>query len=153
MTVWRRFEAAVDRGDVIQLGISNCYSLDTFTSLYENARHKPKVLQNRFYDDSGYDLQLRSFCHDHNVVYQTFWTLTANRHLLSTKSSPITQVARRLDVTPAQILFAWLIHQGYQPLTGTTSSLHMQQDLQASALADQLIPDEVAQITSLFSPP
>lgn len=32
---------------------------------------------------------------------------------------PIRAAARRLSATPAQVLFAWLIRSGHQPLTGT----------------------------------
>jgi hypothetical protein len=31
---------------------------------------KPAVLQNRFYADSGYDVELRAFCRANGVVYQ-----------------------------------------------------------------------------------
>ena len=48
------------------------------------SRIKPKVLQNRFYSDSGYDRELRAFCLEKGIRYQTFWTLTANPHLLDT---------------------------------------------------------------------
>ena len=47
LTVWRTMESFVDDGKVRQLGISNCYDFDFFQSLYEQARIKPKVLQNR----------------------------------------------------------------------------------------------------------
>ena len=47
-----------------------------------DARVKPAVLQNRFYADSGYDVELRRFCDVHGVVYQSFWTLTGNRDIL-----------------------------------------------------------------------
>ena len=43
---------------------------------------KPAVLQNRFYADSGYDVELRAFCKENGVVYQSFWTLTANRDII-----------------------------------------------------------------------
>mmetsp|Transcript_28279 Transcript_28279/g.86691 ORF Transcript_28279/g.86691 Transcript_28279/m.86691 type:complete len:340 (+) Transcript_28279:33-1052(+) len=150
LTVWRRFEAAVDRGDVTQLGVSNCYDERLFRRLFDEARHKPRVLQNRFYADSGYDAGLRAFCRQHDITYQTFWTLTANRHLLQT-SATLRAPAARLDATPEQILFAWLIRAGHQPLTGTTSSLHMRQDLQAEHLAAQLQPHEIDAIAQLFS--
>ena len=32
---------------------------------------------------------------------------------------PIRKAAQRLKATPAQVLFAWLIRSGHQPLTGT----------------------------------
>ena len=43
VAAWRVMEEAVDEGTVHQLGISNCYSLDNFRYLYQNARIKPKV--------------------------------------------------------------------------------------------------------------
>jgi hypothetical protein len=62
--------------------ISNQYDLHAFRRLFVDARVKPAVLQNRFYADSGYDVELRRFCDVHGVVYQSFWTLTGNRDIL-----------------------------------------------------------------------
>jgi len=146
--VWSKFEEAVDAGTVGQLGVSNCYDLRTFKAVYEHARHKPRVLQNRFYDRSGFDRELRAFCLEHDVAYQTFWTLTANGDKL--RRGPIADAARRLGVTPPQVLFAWLIRAGHQPLTGTTSEDHMRQDLQAPQLAGDLKDAEVDAIAALF---
>uniref|UniRef100_A0A7S4RR86 NADP-dependent oxidoreductase domain-containing protein n=1 Tax=Alexandrium monilatum TaxID=311494 RepID=A0A7S4RR86_9DINO len=146
LRVWRVFERAVEAGTVGQLGISNCYDLDTFQSLYEAAAVKPRVLQNRFYTDSGYDVALREYCARAGVVYQTFWTLTANPHIL--RSAPMQRAASRLHATPAQVLFRWLIQSGHQPLTGTTSREHMRQDLNVTRL--MLTPAEEASIRELF---
>jgi diketogulonate reductase-like aldo/keto reductase len=44
-------ETAVDEGKVRQLGISNFYRLEGVAFAYNNARIKPKVVQNRFYAD------------------------------------------------------------------------------------------------------
>ena len=41
-------ESFVDEGKVKQLGISNCYDFELFQALYNQARIKPKVLQNRY---------------------------------------------------------------------------------------------------------
>ena len=80
-------------------------------------RIKPKVLQNRFYAETGYDRELRAFCLEKNIRYQTFWTLTANPHLFQLPA--IRKACERLEATGPQILFAWLIQSGHQPLTGT----------------------------------
>ena len=69
MTAYRAMESFVDEGKAKGLGISNCYDLNTFTTLYQMARHKPKVLQNRFYADSNFDTELRKFCKENNVWY------------------------------------------------------------------------------------
>ena len=73
MRVWRALEKKVEDGIIGQLGISNCYDLNEFKRIYEEAKVKPSVLQNRFYSDSGFDIGLRSFCDDHSILYQSFW--------------------------------------------------------------------------------
>ena len=79
---WRALEAIVDRGGARQIGISNCYDLATLRRLHDAARIKPAVVQNRFHDQTGYDRGIRAYCREHGIAYQSFWTLTANPHLL-----------------------------------------------------------------------
>jgi diketogulonate reductase-like aldo/keto reductase len=128
--VWQAMEALVDRGGVRQLGISNCYQLKQFRSMYEAARIKPTILQNRFYADTGYDRDLRKFCRDHAITYQSFWTLTANPHVLTDPA--LKDLAARHRRTPAQILFRYLTQIGVAPLTGTRDPKHMREDLAIS---------------------
>jgi diketogulonate reductase-like aldo/keto reductase len=127
MTVWRAMEAIHARGGARMIGISNCYDPDLFQRLYQEATVKPSVLQNRFYADTGYDAELRAFCGQQSIVYQSFWTLTANPHLL--RSRVVQELARSYQRTEAQIFFRFLTQIGIVPLTGTTSDQHMQEDL------------------------
>lgn len=128
MAVWREFEGFVDKGLVRRIGISNCYDYHTFTSLYEQARIKPAVLQNRFYSDSNFDTELRAFCKEHGIWYQSFWTLTANRDALATKE--VREWADSKGLTPQTLLYAFLLSLGYpKPLDGTTSRKHMKEDV------------------------
>uniref|UniRef100_A0A061R8E8 Aldo keto reductase n=1 Tax=Tetraselmis sp. GSL018 TaxID=582737 RepID=A0A061R8E8_9CHLO len=154
MEVWRVFEDAVDSGTVGQLGISNLYDPRLFHWLHANSRHKPRVLQNRFYRDSGYDKELRMLCLERGVTYQTFWTLTANPHILESRAVADAigrlKAATSTEVTPAQVLFKFLIQSGHQPVTGTTSQLHMDQDLAAAELPD-LTAEEMGAITALLN--
>lgn len=46
-------------------------------------------------------LQIRVFCAENGIVYEAFWTLTANPHLL--RSTPVLRAASRLEATPAQV--------------------------------------------------
>jgi diketogulonate reductase-like aldo/keto reductase len=148
MEVWREMEKLVDEGHVHRIGISNCYDYETFTTLYEMARVKPNVLQNRFYAESDFDTKLREFIVQQNaknekenasgksnnnkIWYQSFWTLTANRDALN-HNAAIRDWAVRLDVTPQQLMFAFLMSlpdNGYlTPLSGTTSVEHMSHDV------------------------
>jgi diketogulonate reductase-like aldo/keto reductase len=127
LEAWRTFEAQVDAGVVRALGISNCYEPRELEALWRSARLKPSVVQNRFYRDTGYDQEIRAFCRQHGLHYQSFWTLTANPHLLAHRD--VQALAARHAATPAQILFRYLTQLGVTPLTGTSSERHMQEDL------------------------
>lgn len=127
MVAYRVMEKAVDDGKVLRLGISNCYDYDLFVAIYEKARIKPSVLQNRFYGDSDWDQELRRFCKEKNIWYQSFWTLTANRHALATQE--VKAWASSKNLTPQTLMYAYLMSLGYgTPLDGTTSLDHMKED-------------------------
>jgi diketogulonate reductase-like aldo/keto reductase len=127
LEAWSAIEAIVEEGGARQAGISNCYSLADFQHLYAAARIKPAVLQNRFHADSGFDRELRVFCREQKVTYQSFWTLTANPSVLTHAS--IASLAMIHGRTPAQILFRYLTQVRVVPLTGTRSAAHMREDL------------------------
>ena len=126
-SAWRTLETFVDTDKVRQLGISNCYSRTDLERLYETARIKPAVIQNRFYAETNYDRDIRAFCDQNQIIYQSFWTLSANPHLLSHKT--ITALASAHHRTAPQILFRYLSQIGVVPLTGTKSETHMREDL------------------------
>lgn len=128
VTVWRAIERVQKDGQTKQIGLSNCYDLVMFNRFLEMAEVKPAVLQNRFYNDTGYDKELRSVCKEHSIYYQCFWTLTANPHIL--KSPSVQKVANLINKTPEQVFFRFIHQQGIQILTGTTSPEHMKQDLE-----------------------
>jgi diketogulonate reductase-like aldo/keto reductase len=86
LEVWQAFEKLVKSGGVKQLGISNCYELETLEALCQSAEIKPAIIQNRFYANTGYDRAIRAFCKENGVIYQSFWTLTANLHVLADHS-------------------------------------------------------------------
>jgi diketogulonate reductase-like aldo/keto reductase len=127
LQVWRAIEAIVDAGGIRQAGISNCYTFAEFQHLYRSVRIKPAVLQNRFYADTAYDRELRVFCKQQHIIYQSFWTLSANPQILA--HATIAALASTHERTAAQILFRYLTQVGVVPLTGTRSETHMREDL------------------------
>jgi diketogulonate reductase-like aldo/keto reductase len=127
LEVWRAFESLVDAGGARQLGISNCYMPRDLERLCHDARIKPAVVQNRFYAETGYDRAIRAICARQRIVYQSFWTLTANPHILA--HATVGALASTHQRTPAQILFRYLTQTGVVPLTGTRSETHMREDL------------------------
>jgi diketogulonate reductase-like aldo/keto reductase len=144
--VWQAMESLVASGSVRQIGISNCYELRSLTALHRSAQIKPRVVQNRFYDRTGYDREIRAFCQHNEITYQSFWTLTANPHILARPA--VTSLASRYRRTPAQILFRYLTQLDVVPLTGTRSEAHMREDL---AIFDfELADAERAVLDALF---
>lgn len=139
-------EKIYETGEAKALGISNCYDISVFKRLYNEAKIKPSILQNRFYEESDYDSSLREWCDTHDIVYQSFWTLTANPHILGSRT--VMHLAMKYRKSEAQIFFAYLISQGITPLTGTTSVEHMLDDLEAEQIT--LKSEEIEQITTLL---
>lgn len=123
---WRAMERIADSGRVRLLGASNM-SLQQVQQLVELARVSPAFIQNRCYADRGWDREVRELCMQHDIVYQGFSLLTANRHV--TASSKVQAIAARHRKTPQQIVFRFAQQLGMLPLTGTTDSAHMRQDL------------------------
>lgn len=124
--VWQAMEYIYEQQETKLLGISNCYDLEVMKILYKNAFVKPAVVQNRFYRQTNYDRTLRKWCHDKNIIYQSFWTLTANPNLLA--HHLLRKIAHELKKTEAQIFFRFLTQIGIVPLIGACSEVHMKQD-------------------------
>lgn len=144
MKAWSVFESFVEDGLVKQIGISNCYDLKIFEYLYKNSKIKPNVVQNRFYEESGYDKKLRGFCDTYGVSYQSFWSLSANPKILHSKI--IHDIALKYHKNPEQIFYRFLTEINITPLNGTTSKIHMEEDLailnfELDALEIKLISD------------
>ncbi len=144
--VWRAMETIRKNGGARQLGISNCYDLAVLKRLYGEAEVKPAIVQNRFYDESGYDKALRRWCDKEGIIYQSFWSLTANPHLLGNEA--VFRLARKYRKSEAQIFYAFLNALGIVPLDGTTSQAHMAEDLEIFSF--ELLPDEVRSIEALL---
>jgi len=124
---WNTMESFYDKKEVGQLGISNCYDLDVLQYIYKNSRIKPVVVQNRFYAQTFYDKEIRAWCKEKGIIYQSFWSLTANPHLLSSDS--VNNLAQKYSRTTSQIFYRFLNHIDIVPLIGTTSKEHMLQDV------------------------
>jgi len=105
----------------------------------------PSFVQNRCYARFGWDRDVRLFCRERNIIYQGFSLLTANPEVL--RDSLVTCLAKEMNATPAQIVFAFSLAVGILPLTGTSDEEHMQQDLAARGL--KLSPETVQMIESL----
>jgi len=147
LIVWKAFEEIHQSGGALRLGLSNTYDLKVLQRVYEAAVVKPSVLQNRFYRESGHDVEIRRFCKEHGIMYQSFWTLTGNPDII--KSNVLSSLARKYNKTREQIFFKFVQSQGIVPLSGTTSEQHMMEDLAVDSTIT-LTEDEIQSILSLL---
>jgi len=147
LVVWREFETAVRNNLVKYIGISNCYDINVLKELYETASIKPTFLQNRFYKETEYDADIREYCKDRDILYQTFWTLTGNPRIIQHRL--LQDLASKYGKTPAQIWFRFVNSHGHIFLTGTKDPLHMKQDLEVPFI--ELTAQEIQSIGALLT--
>ena len=144
---WRAMEALHTNGRVRMLGISNV-TLEQLRRLCQEARVRPRFVQNRCYAAAGWDRDVRKFCAESGIIYQAFSLLTANRRAIA--SSDLARIAERHGRTKSQTVFRFALDVGMIALTGTTNADHMREDF--SVFDFCLEPDEIKQIEVLAVP-
>jgi diketogulonate reductase-like aldo/keto reductase len=128
---WRAIEALALAGRARFIGVSNV-SAEQLAELLAFAEVKPRFVQNRCYASAGWDREVRALCSEHDIVYQGFSLLTANRRELDTSS--VREMAQRHQCSVAELVFAFTRQLGLLPLTGTSNPEHMRLDLGSSTL-------------------
>jgi diketogulonate reductase-like aldo/keto reductase len=142
--VWAAIEALYEAGRTKMIGVSNV-SADQLTLLCEQAKHKPMVVQNRCYAAFGWDKAVRDICRAHQIIYQGFSLLTANREIFI--APDVRTMAAKYETGVAQIVFRFSQQVGMLPMTGTTNQQHMREDLSCDRFT--LEPDEVKLIKTI----
>jgi diketogulonate reductase-like aldo/keto reductase len=132
-------------GRTLTLGVSNVNirHLDQMP----HADGQPTYVQNRCFARTGWDRQVRTFCREHGIVYQAFSLLTANPEVM--RHTYLHRLAEKYSATWPQIVFAFARGVGMLPMTGTSSSEHMRQDL--DSLQISLTEEELDAMESLVA--
>jgi diketogulonate reductase-like aldo/keto reductase len=142
--VWAAIESLYDAGKTKMIGISNV-SAEQLTMLCAKAKHKPMVVQNRCYAALAWDKEVREICRTHQIIYQGFSLLTANRGIFAEPA--IRTMAEKYQTGLAQLVFRFSQQIGMLPLTGTTNPQHMKEDLQSDRFT--LLSEEIRQIETI----
>ncbi|KAK2789577.1 hypothetical protein FQN52_008068 [Onygenales sp. PD_12] len=130
LAAWHVLESYVPH-KIRNLGISNT-RLPLLQSLVTSPSTtiKPSVVQNRFYPQSSFDVPLRAFCREHHIIYQSFWTLTANPSLVW--SAEVGSLAHQVGISPQEALYSLVLGLGGTVLlNGTKNGGRMKGDLDA----------------------
>ncbi len=135
--VWEAMRKHRDAGRTHLLGVSNV-SLQHLELMKAAGAEMPAFVQNRCFARLGWDREVRAFCREHDIIYQGFSLLTANPEVL--EHPPFVEAAKKLNATPAQVVFAFARAVGMLPLTGTSSTEHMKQDIASLELT---LPDDL----------
>jgi diketogulonate reductase-like aldo/keto reductase len=124
--VWEAMRKERDAGRTRLIGVSNV-SLGHLKQMEAAHAELPAFVQNRCFARLGWDRAVRSFCNERKITYQGFSLLTANPEVLH--HPPLIDLAKRLNATAAQVVFAFARAVGVLPLIGTSSAEHMRHDL------------------------
>lgn len=60
--------ALQDEGKVHMIGVSNLYEVSVLEALARE--RKVQVVQNRWYEDNGWDRKVLKYCQENGVMYQ-----------------------------------------------------------------------------------
>lgn len=88
-------------------------------------------MQNRFHAPTQYDGPLRRFCAAHGILYQAFWTLTANPRLVR-EEAVVAEVAAKVGIEKEQAIYGLVLGlDGVVVLNGTKRGERMVGDWEA----------------------
>ncbi|HEY6337996.1 MAG TPA: aldo/keto reductase [Candidatus Sulfotelmatobacter sp.] len=146
--VWEAMVRERDAGRTRLLGVSNV-SLLHLEQMAGAHSEVPAFVQNRCFAQMGWDYEVRRFCGERKIAYQGFSLLTANPEVV--RHPFVADLAARERATPAQVVFRFAKAVGILPLTGTSNTEHMKQDLASRDLA--LSSEEVQAIELLAASP
>ncbi|OTA96718.1 hypothetical protein M434DRAFT_392656 [Hypoxylon sp. CO27-5] len=142
--VWKALETYVPHR-IRQLGISNApLQVVDYLCTSPDITTRPACVQNRFYPATRWEVDLREYCRDKGIIFQTFWTLTGNPYLL--KSEPVQKLATSANIELPVALYALVLGLGGTAiLDGTTNEAHMKGDLEGIEIVEEYAQSEHGQ--------
>ena len=136
---WKVLEDYVQKGVVRKLGIVSVHDAQWFETFYNTTSIKPSIVQNRFHSNRQYDIPMQETFQKHDIWVQRFWLLTGS----SGYGKKNQDMAQQKNVTPAQLLLAFVMSMGKQTcLVGTTSLQHMTDDVDVAKCYPSLFDND-----------
>jgi len=131
---WRALERLVDEGKCKSIGLSDV-NLETLREIVAVARIKPAVVQ---VESHPYlpEWDLLDFCREHGIVLLAFAALGHGLDPNLLEDATITNIARRVHKTPAQVVLAWAVQRGTAFLTTSTKPQNIQTNFDISTLPE-----------------
>lgn len=119
--VWRALEDAYAAGKLRAIGVSN-FLQDDLENLLDDCRIKPMVNQILLHITNT-DKALLDYCRAHGILVEAYSPIAHGEAL---KNPAITQMAKKYNVTPAQLCIRYVLQLGTVALPKTANPAHMQ---------------------------
>jgi diketogulonate reductase-like aldo/keto reductase len=139
---WPGMEKAREAGYARSIGVSN-FGVDDLERLLATATVPPVVDQVQF-SPYEYRKALLDECNRHGIALESYSTLGTGRHL---ESDAVTQIAQRVDRTPAQVLLRWCIERGIPVIPKSTHRERIAENVDVFEFA--LSAEDVAELDAL----
>jgi diketogulonate reductase-like aldo/keto reductase len=123
---WQAIQQLKADGTTSLIGVSNV-SPRQLEAFLEFTDEPIDFVQNRCFARLNWDKDIRDICDKYDIKYQAFSLLTANVTALSQPA--MRELAKEKNATVPQVVFRFALQLGMLPLTGTTDTEHMEQDL------------------------
>jgi diketogulonate reductase-like aldo/keto reductase len=136
---WQALEQLVDDGACGAIGLSDI-SLDMLRDLVAVARIKPAVVQ---VESHPYlpEWELLDFCRENGIVLLAFAPLGHAMQPNLLDDNVITGIAKRLQMSPAQVALSWAAERGSAFLTTSTKPQRIAENYQISPLPDDAMSE------------
>jgi diketogulonate reductase-like aldo/keto reductase len=131
---WRALEDLVDGGNCKSIGLSDI-TLERLKEIVAVSRIKPAAVQ---VESHPYlpEWDLLDFCREHGIVVQAFAPLGHAMEPKVLDDPVITNIAKRINKTPAQVALAWAVQRGTAFLTTSTNLGRIQENFDITALPE-----------------
>jgi diketogulonate reductase-like aldo/keto reductase len=139
LDTWQALEHLVDDGRCKSIGLSDI-NLEKLRPIVAAARIKPAVVQ---VESHPYlpEWELLDFCRQHGIVLLAFAALGHGMDPNLLNDPVITNIAQRLQKTPAQVALAWAVQRGTAFLTTSTKPARIQENFDISTLPDDAMQE------------
>ncbi|KAJ7079742.1 NADP-dependent oxidoreductase domain-containing protein [Mycena belliarum] len=125
---WKQFERIKDDGLAKSIGVSN-FNLEELQTIVKSARILPAVNQINFSPyNYAQNKDLLAYAAKHGIVIEGYSSLTPIRSYPGGPvDAPVAAAAKRLGITPTQVILLWVQSKGVVIVTTSSSKAHMEE--------------------------
>lgn len=125
---WRALERAYAEGRVMSIGVSN-FDVKLLNELLDFATVRPHVVQN-FAEPGSVDGDVRSWCNEHQVVYQPYASIRNLQTLRPELHAALHRIAAERSVSAHSVAIRFFTQSGSGVIPRSTNADHLKENLE-----------------------